>query len=129
MNHFELAEQVAEGNKNPLDAYIELKTLLSEVQDALSSIEPLAIAERIKYGKENLVRQNFLIEYSDGTPRYSYKHYGAWGEANEHVKRIEEMMKQSAKLGKTIVDDSTGEIIEPASVTYTKPFLRLTFQK
>lgn len=129
MNHFELAHQVAEGNKNPLDAYVELKILLSEVQDALSSIEPLAIEERIKYGKENLVRRGFLIEYSDGTPRYSYKHYGAWAEASESVKKIEEMMKQSAKLGKTIVDDGTGEIIEPAVVTYTKPFLRLTFQK
>lgn len=128
-NALELARKASEGETDPLDAYIDLKLALSELTDALESIAPLAITQRLKYGKENPIRKGFMVEYSEGTPRYSYKHFDLWAKANEQVKSIEEVMKQAAKLNKTIIDEATGEVIEPASVTYTKPFIKLTFQK
>lgn len=128
-NALKLASEAQEGDVDALDAYIQLKLALSELTDAVESITPLAIDQRLKYGKENLVRNGFLVEYSEGTPRYSYKHYSGWYQISEQLKAVEEMMKQSAKLNKAIVDEQTGEVIEPAKVTYTKPFLRLTYQK
>jgi hypothetical protein len=128
-NALTLAEQAKEHLVDPLDAYIELKLALSELTDAVESLAPLAIDQRLKYGKENLIRKGFLIEYSEGTPRYAYKHSEAWGKLSAELKSVEELMKQSAKLNKAIVDESTGEVFEPAKITYTKPFLRLTYQK
>ena len=128
-NALALAEKAKEHEVDPLNAYIELKTALSELTDAIESLTPLAIEQRLKYGKENLIRNGFMVEYSEGTPRYSYKHFEAWAKQSEELKAIEEMMKQSAKLGRVILDEETGEVIEPAKVTYTKPFLRLTYQK
>ena len=129
MNHYEVTQAVLDGDRKALDAFIELKVLLSELQDCISKIEPLAIEDRLKYGKENPVKMGFLVEYSDGTPRYSYKHSSAWAEASAQLKSIEEQMKQSVKLGKTILDENTGETLEPAEISYSKPFIKLTFQK
>lgn len=136
MNHeelisgaIELANGVESGDADALKAFVSLKLALSELSDLVDKIAPLAIEKRLSYGKENPVINGFAIEYSEGTPRYSYKHYGAWAQASEQLKTIEEMMKQSAKLGKTIIDESTGEVIEPATVAYSKPFLKLSFQK
>jgi len=128
-NALKHAAEAQEGNVDPLDAYINLKLALSELTDAVESLAPLAIDQRLKYGKENLIRNGFLVEYSEGTPRYAYKHSEAWSRISAELKSVEELMKQSAKLNKAIVDESTGEVFEPAKITYTKPFLRLTYQK
>jgi hypothetical protein len=136
MNHedlikdaIELANSVESGESEALTGYIKLKLALSELGDLVDKIAPLAIQKRLTYGRENPIFHGFSVEYSEGTPRYSYKHSESWAKAQEQVKAIEEAMKQSAKLGQTIVDETTGEVFEPATISYSKPFLKLTNPK
>jgi len=136
MNHedlikdaIELANSVESGEQEALSAYIKLKLAMSELSDLVDKIAPLAIQKRLTYGRENPIFYCLSVEYSEGTPRYSYKHSELWSKASEQTKAIEEAMKQSAKLGQTIVDEATGEVFEPATISYSKPFLKLTHPK
>ena len=96
--------------------------MIASMQDA---VKESAINERIKYGKEEVVIDGFKIEQVPGRKLWKYDHSSAWQQVNERRKTLETLM-QKAHNGASIVDGDTGEVVEPATLTYTAETLRLT---
>lgn len=119
------AEAVDNGQTNPLKAYVEIKRLQQMIDDIKDSISDAAIAERMKYGKEEVVIDGFKVEQVPGRKNWKYDHSHAWQAVNERKKTLESLM-QKAYMGTSIVDGETGEEIEPATLTFSKETLRLT---
>jgi serine/threonine-protein kinase RIO1 len=119
------SQAIEDGNVNPLRAFIELKNLSDMIFSMQDSIKEAAINEYMKYGKEDLVIDGYKIEKMNGRKIWKYDHSSAWQAANERRKTLE-MLMQKAHNGSSIVDGDTGEIIEPAVVTYTSETLKLT---
>lgn len=60
--------------------------------------------------------------------RYDFKHIEAWQKANEVLKAIEARAKSAlsaSEKGTTMVIEKTGEVVEPAKVTFTKASLTI----
>jgi hypothetical protein len=119
------AEAVDNGQTNPLKAFVEIKRLQQMIDDIKDSIQDQAIAERMKYGKEEVVIDGFKVEQVPGRKNWKYDHSDAWQAVNERKKTLESLM-QKAYAGTSIVDGETGEEIEPAALTFSKETLRLT---
>jgi hypothetical protein len=119
------ADAVDNGHTNPLKAFVEIKRLQQMIDDIKDSIQDQAIAERMKYGKEEVVIDGFKVEQVPGRKNWKYDHSDAWQAVNERKKTLESLM-QKAYAGTSIVDGETGEEIEPAALTFSKETLRLT---
>lgn len=119
---------VVSGEMSAIDAYIELYEHKKAIEDQLATIKELAILEREKYGKEEITRKGYRIELAKGRSIWNYKSVGAWVELTSRLKDIEKMAQQVATKNVEIVLPDTGEVIEPATVTYTADTLRLTYK-
>ena len=122
---YQVVQKVEEGLVNPLDAFIELRTIESALKDAIASVTDAACEERRSYGKEEIVRQGSIVELVEGSPRYSYKHIPQWTALKEKMKGIEQMSKMASSNLTGYVVDENGEEVEAAEVTYTKPYIKL----
>jgi hypothetical protein len=119
------SEAIESGQTNPLRAFVELKNLADMIASMQDAVKESAINERIKYGKEEVVIDGFKIEQVPGRKLWKYDHSSAWQQVNERRKTLETLM-QKAHNGASIVDGDTGEVVEPATLTYTAETLRLT---
>lgn len=124
----QLTESVEQGLCNPLVAYVSLKKLSDLIDDCKDSIRHLAISERMKYGKEVLVKDGFEISIVEGRKLMSYEHDSTWAEYKSALKTHEMLMSQVAS-GAEIIDARTGELIQPAKITYSAETLRITKAK
>ena len=122
---YQVVQKVEEGLVNPLDAFIELRSIESALKDAIASVTDAACEERRSYGKEEIVRQGSIVELVEGSPRYSYNHVSQWAAMKEKMKAIEQMSKMASSNMTGYVVDENGEEILAAEVTYTKPYIKL----
>ncbi len=125
INISQLVQDVIDGNENPLVAFAVLKNHAKDVAAAIKEIEDVAMTEASHYGEKRFTDHGHTFELRDGSRRYSFKHLGNWATKNAEIKAIETLAKQAANANATMVDDN-GEIIEPATVTYTKPCIIVT---
>jgi hypothetical protein len=119
------ADAIEQGNTNPLAAYTELKQLSEMIASMMDSVKDQAIEERRKYGKEEVIKNGFKIELANGRKIWNYKGSQRWQQLDTQRKTYEELM-QKAYHGAKIADADTGEMIEPAELTYASDTLRLT---
>lgn len=122
---YQIVQKVEEGLMNPLDAFIELRSIESALKDAIASVTDAACEERRSYGKEEIVRQGSIVELVEGSPRYSYKHVTQWVSLKEKMKGVEEMSKMASRNMSGYVVDEHGEEVLAAEVSYTKPYIKL----
>lgn len=123
------AQAVVEGYADPIDTYIRIRSAISELEEALESIKSEAVNERAKYGKERLVRHGFEVELVSGRKLWSYKHGTAWAAAEAKKKHVEKLMQTARAQGSPIADAETGEVYEPAELSYASDTLRLSVAK
>lgn len=123
-----IIEDTISGQSNPLDMYVILKVLADKFQDRINEIKPLAINERMKYGKEQVIRNGHEISIIEGRKLLSYKHDSTWESLKKELETHELLMAKVAE-GAEIIDAKTGELIQPAKVSYSAETLRLTPKK
>ncbi len=119
MDHRKLQEDVEAGNLSPLRAYIALRKHLDDLNKSLEVIKEQAIKEfsQVYGGKECNLYGATVAKHQGG--RYDYKHIQRWVDANAKLKTIEDEAKQAyaaatSNKGEQLVDEETGEYIEPA---------------
>jgi hypothetical protein len=132
----------------PTKANIEkvAQSILQPIQDGYMSAPEVAV--RIKFledvlkkvkseleVKENDVVLGAKIEIVEAGVKYAYQDCDLWREIKnkllpleEELKKIEEQIKIATKIGKSFVDESTGEIISPVQKTSTTSY-KITLEK
>ena len=122
------AYNAVNGEGSALTAYAQLKKIQAEVEDALEAVKESAIEERRKYGKEVINRNGFELEVVTGRRIWSYKHGSAWAQCEAEKKRIEKLMQSAYETGNEIADATTGEVYEPAQLSFASDTLKATFR-
>lgn len=122
------AYDAVNGMGSAMSAYAQLKRIQAEVEDAMEAVKESAINERRKYGKETIVCHGFELEVVTGRKVWSYKHGTAWTRAEADKKRIEKLMQSAYETGSEIADATTGEIYEPAQLSFASDTLKATFK-
>ena len=120
------AEAVDRGASDPLSTYAELKAIQVAVEEALNQVKPAAITVAERYPRKTFMHQGLTFVRTDGRRLYKFDHLHDWSDAKAVLAIVEARAKQAAELaltGATMLDDETGEIIQPAIVTFTEPTL------
>lgn len=123
-----LDHSIEHGQVNALNTYTELKQLSDMIDSMMDKLKDVAVEERRKYGKEEIIRNGYMVEVANGRRLWKYEHSTRWSELNEKRKTYESLM-QKAYHGANIADVDTGEIIEPAKLSFASDTLRLTHVK
>jgi hypothetical protein len=119
--------RILNGEVSALDAYIELYEAKKLIEEQLDEIRDLAIQEREKYGKESPMRNGYLVEIAPGRKNWNYKGVSAWNSVKARLTDIEKMA-QMAYNGAEVTDKETGEVVEPAELSFTKDSIKLTYK-
>lgn len=118
-----ITAQVVDGEAYALTAFAKLNDIAQAITSAQERVKEYALKEADAYYDEN--KFTFAGRTFTKVPArqmVKYDHVPQWKELAERRKRIEQLSLQAAKtFGVTIVDDETGEVIEAAQITYTKP--------
>ena len=111
-----LVQDIEDGRFNPLEGYANLKVFEKFVKDAINQIEPLALEEAGNYNEKTFSEFGFQITKRNGYVSYDFS-------SNEDVLRLEaelkarkDILKNASKMGKSIIDEDTGEIYEPCPI-------------
>ena len=120
-----LKRQVLDGDISPLKFYSMLQDLEKAIKEAKEEILDSAITEFERYGTSKIKEYGFEISLTK-SDRYDYSGSSVWTSKKESLSEIEEKMKHAAKAGGTVIDESTGEVIEPAIYLANKESLKFT---
>jgi len=118
------AEAIENGQTNPLAAYTELYRFSDLIESMLDKVKEQAIEERRKYGKEEVIKNGYKIELTNGRKLWYYGDSKRWNELNNSRKMYEELM-QKATFGAQIADAETGEMVERAELKFAADSIRL----
>ena len=105
-------EKALNGELNPLESYIELKSIESCLKDVLKGLQEDAINEAEKYGKGEHEAYGAKFNVRNGATRYDFKKIAEWSKLSAELKVFEEARKSIIKSGQTEVYDANGELIE-----------------
>jgi len=115
-------EKVKQGEINALDVGTELKEFSDAISGLYDELKDHIYEARDKYDKkEEVVRNGYKIVNMSRT-NYSYSHWDEYKKTKDQLKNKKEQMKrayQAQKDGQTIYSEETGEVVEPASVSFT----------
>ena len=117
----ELTALVANGEINPLEAYVILKQEQTAIETALKAIQDNAITEGLKYGEKSFKAFGAKIEMRNSPSTYKF---------TGHILNLEERLKtlkDQAKLGE-VVDTDSGEIIPKAIKLEGKQTISISFK-
>lgn len=118
----ELAGNVALGGYYALSALAILNDMAHVIAKAQEQVKEYAIKEAETYNENKFTFAGRTFTKVPARQMVKFDHVPQWKELAERRKRIEQLSLQAAKtFGVTIVDDETGEVIEPAQISYTKP--------
>jgi hypothetical protein len=123
---YEIVNNVMQGDIKPSKAYVILRALKSELDEAIKAVEAELVSE-ITYisDREDLIVDGFKITHMAGRKSYDYKGVSLWREADEERKRIERLIKIATNDGVSIVDQHTGEVIDPVEVKHGSGFIKM----
>jgi hypothetical protein len=116
-------EQVLNGNYNPLQLMKELTELEKAIKEAKSEIMEEAINEFDKHGAKTIKEYGYEIS-STQSGRYDYSNNPDWNSLNNDRKELETKMQAAYKANGSVIDEETGELIEPALYKSNKASLR-----
>lgn len=125
----ELTEGVASGFVNPLEFLVKIEFLSKVIEQAKKQVKELAL--------QNLTQPQEVfgvkVEVAETGVKYDYSKNEIWQELKEkmqpledELKKVEEQIKMATKIGKSIVDERTGELISPVQKTSTTS-VKITF--
>ena len=113
-----ITASVDSGDENAGELYIKLDFLEKSLKKAKDAIKEGAIDELKKYDKgQTLGGVEFSVQEKG---RYTYNHNEAWAAKKAELEAIESDMKAAAKSSNSILDESTGELIPAAKVSYSE---------
>lgn len=115
-NIADLVQDIEDGNFNPLEGYANLKVFEKFVKDAINQIEPLALEEAGNYNEKTISEFGFQITKRNGYVTYDFSENEDVRRLESELKGIKDILKNASRMGKSIVDDNTGEIYEPCSI-------------
>jgi len=104
---------VEDGEYCPLKFYSELSELEKLIKEAKEEIIESALKEFDRHGTTKVNLHGFEITLSK-TGRYDYSQSSTWEQKNNSLKELEKKMQFAFKAGGTVVDENTGEVIDPA---------------
>jgi len=118
----ELTDGVASGFVNPLEFLVKIEFLNKVLEQAKKQVKELAL--------QNLTQPQELfgakIELAETGVKYDYSQSESWQSIKAQIepletelKAIEEQIKMATKIGKSFVDETTGEVIAPVQKTST----------
>jgi len=101
-----------------------LEKLAKSIKD---KIKDQLIEEASLYSGEG---KSFTIDgvrytLNEGRKTYHYKHCEKWRQLNEEIEQLEKLMQ----AGKEFADPETGEIIKPANISWSEPFISVNLKK
>lgn len=118
----QLADTVKQGNADPIEFAIRLK-FISECLDASMALIKDDLIKAIGNGT---TLYGAKLELAESGVKYDYASNEQWKELESQIKpfkqaqkEIEDQIKMATKIGKSIVDESTGELISPVTKTST----------
>ena len=123
---YNLIQKVQNGHLKASNAYVTLRALKSEIEHAIKQIEG-QIVDELTYlnDREDLIVSGFKLSHVAGRTSYEYKQNSMWKDADTEKKRIERLIKVATKDGVSIVDDATGEIIEPVQMKQGNGYIKM----
>lgn len=121
-------DKVMNGEMSAIDAYIELYETKKALEQQLADIKELAVLEREKYGKEVINRKGYEVDIARGRAVWNYNDVSIWRSLKERMKDVEKMAQIVTMKSVEVTDTETGEIVEPAKVTYTADTIKLTYK-
>lgn len=126
MNLYEqIAEQVEQGEYNPLEAYAQLKREEAILKSCIARVIEAAVEEAEKYPEKKFEAYGYAFERREGRKMYDFKHIPAWIAAKGEVKAIEERAKAAlaAREKDLLTATNDGEEAHLPRVTFTKSSL------
>jgi len=113
-----ITSSVDSGDENAGELYIKLDFLEKSLKKAKDAIKDGAIDELKKYDKgQTLGGVEFSVQEKG---RCTYKHNETWVAKKAELIAIESDMKMAAKSSNSILDESTGELIPAAIISYSE---------
>lgn len=126
MEYLNVLRQYQDGEMKASKAYVQLRTIKSELDDVIKEIEQGIVDEITMLGRgEDLVVDGFKISHMQGRTSLDYKVSPVWNEYKESLKNVEEKLKQATKLKVDIVDPESGEVYEPVPVRMGKGYIKM----
>lgn len=122
-----LYDKAMNGEVSALDVYLELREAEAEIKKQIDDIKDIALLELEKYGKEPVMRRGFLIEKVNGRKIWNYKGVSAWNSAKARLTEVEKMA-QMAFNGAEVTDKETGEVVEPADLSFASDTIKITYK-
>ena len=117
-----ITARVVDGEAYALTALATLNDIAQAITSAQERVKEYALKEAEAYAENKFAFAGRTFAKVPARQIVKYDHVPQWKELAERRKRIEQLSLQAAKaFGVTIVDDETGEVIEPAQITFTKP--------
>jgi flagellar biosynthesis/type III secretory pathway chaperone len=123
MNIEEIKQKALNGEISPIQLLSKLSELEKAVKEAKDEIMEDAISEFEKYGAKSIREYGFEISIAQ-SGRYDYSDNADWNKKQSEIKEIERRMQAAYKANGSILDENTGEIIEPAIYKSNKPGLK-----
>ena len=123
---YNLIKKVEGGHLKASNAYVMLRALKSEIEYAIEQIEGQLLDE-ITYldDKEPLIVDGHKITHMAGRTSYDYKSCLMWKQADAEKRRIEKLIKVATIDGVSIVDQHTGEVIEPVEIKQGNGYIKM----
>lgn len=124
----DLAMDVAEGNRDPLEVFGFLQVLRKETEQMEKAVKEEAMETALALGvdKETVTYKGLVVKFVPSRTSYKFDHIGPWSEVEKRKKYIEELAKLAAKQGSEQVDHETGELIPPAHTSFSKEGLSIS---
>ena len=97
-----------------------VKTIKDGIKDQLIEEASLYSGE----GKSFTIDGN-RFTLSEGRKTYHYHHCEKWRALKDQIEKLEKLMQ----AGQEFADPDTGEIIKPANVSWSEPFISVTLKK
>jgi len=112
----EMVQSVIDEQENPLEPFAQLKTLEKYLKKCIEEVEPYAMREAEKHGEKSFAMHGYQFEKRNGYLMYDYTANADYTELENKLKAFKETLTKVSKLGRTVVDEDTGEVIQPLPV-------------
>jgi hypothetical protein len=115
-------QSVIEGETFALATFADMADMAQAIASAMERVKEYAVKEAVAYPENKFSFAGRTFTKVPARQMVKYDHVPQWKQIADRRKRIEQLSLQAAKtFGVTIVDDETGEVIEAAQITFTKP--------
>lgn len=109
-----LYDKVQEGRAKALPTYIDLKAVMDDMALTLEALKEQAVNEfEDEYGGKEQVIHGVTVTLHQGG-RYDYTKVPGWAQAKDKITMLEKQAQLAYKAGGPVVDEETGEVIQPA---------------